>query len=64
VGLQYALGVATLLLAVPPGLAAAHQAEAVLVLTAAVATLHAARGGAATARLIKDPVPVAVQESP
>jgi len=38
---QYGLGVATLLLAVPTGLAAAHQANAVLALTAAVVLLHA-----------------------
>jgi len=41
---QYALGVATLLLVVPVGLAAAHQATAVLLLTAALMTLHAVRG--------------------
>jgi cytochrome c oxidase assembly protein subunit 15 len=40
---QYGLGVATLLLVVPTGLAAAHQANAVLVLTAAVVLLHALR---------------------
>ena len=34
--LQYALGVATLLLVVPVALAAAHQANAVLVLTVAL----------------------------
>ena len=39
---QYGLGVATLLLVVPTGLAA-HQANAVLVLTAALALLHALR---------------------
>ena len=44
VALQYILGVATLLLVVPVALAAAHQAGAVLVLTAALATLHALRG--------------------
>jgi cytochrome c oxidase assembly protein subunit 15 len=62
VALQYALGIATLLLAVPPGLAAAHQAEAVVLLTAAVATLHAARPG--RTRLTEAACPVAVQESP
>jgi heme a synthase len=41
---QYALGVATLLLVVPVGLAAAHQATAVLLLTAALMTVHALRG--------------------
>ena len=41
---QYALGVATLLNVVPVGLAVAHQFVAVLVLTAALATLHALRG--------------------
>jgi cytochrome c oxidase assembly protein subunit 15 len=40
VAIQYALGVATLLLVVPVGLAVAHQAVAVLVLTAALVCLH------------------------
>lgn len=40
---QYCLGVATLLLVVPVRLAAAHQANAVLVLTAALILLHATR---------------------
>ncbi len=40
---QYALGVATLLLVVPIPLAAAHQANAVLALTAAVVVLHRLR---------------------
>jgi heme a synthase len=40
---QYGLGVATLLLVVPKGLAAAHQANAVLVLTAVLVLLHALR---------------------
>src|ERR1700733_4402477 len=40
---QYGLGVATLLLVVPIGLATAHQANAVLVLTAALVLLHALR---------------------
>jgi cytochrome c oxidase assembly protein subunit 15 len=44
VAAQYILGVMTLLLVVPVDLAAAHQAGAVLVLTAALATLHALRG--------------------
>ena len=43
VAAQYALGVATLLLAVPVGLAVAHQAVAVLVLTAALMSLHGLR---------------------
>jgi cytochrome c oxidase assembly protein subunit 15 len=43
VGLQYALGVATLLLVVPVPLAAAHQTFAVLVLTAALTCLHVTR---------------------
>lgn len=43
VAVQYALGVATLLLVVPVDLAAAHQANAVLVLTAAIVLLHAVR---------------------
>ncbi len=40
---QYGLGVATLLLVVPVGLAAAHQANAILALTAGVVLLHAVR---------------------
>jgi heme a synthase len=40
---QYCLGVATLLLVVPTGMAAAHQANAVLVLTATLVLLHALR---------------------
>lgn len=44
VALQYILGVMTLLLVVPIDLAAAHQAGAVLVLTAALTMLHALRG--------------------
>jgi len=47
VAVQYALGVATLLLVVPVGLAVAHQAVAVLVLTAALVTLHALRAAPA-----------------
>ena len=46
VAVQYALGVATLLLVVPIPLASAHQANAVLVLTAALVALHALRPGA------------------
>jgi cytochrome c oxidase assembly protein subunit 15 len=41
--LQYGLGVATLLHVVPVGLAALHQAEAVLVLTAVLVALHRLR---------------------
>jgi cytochrome c oxidase assembly protein subunit 15 len=41
--LQYALGVATLLLVVPVWLGTLHQACAVLVLTAALVALHALR---------------------
>lgn len=37
---QYALGVATLLMVVPEGLAAAHQANAVLLLTAALVLVY------------------------
>jgi heme a synthase len=48
VGVQYGLGVATLLLVVPVGLASAHQANAVLTLTAALVLLHLLRPGAAT----------------
>jgi cytochrome c oxidase assembly protein subunit 15 len=40
---QVALGIATLLLAVPVPLAAAHQAGAMAVLTAALAAAHALR---------------------
>jgi heme a synthase len=43
---QYTLGVATLLAVVPVGLATAHQAVAVLALTALVAVLHGLRPGA------------------
>lgn len=42
--LQYVLGVATLLLVVPIALGTAHQAMAVLVLTAALVALHLQRG--------------------
>jgi cytochrome c oxidase assembly protein subunit 15 len=42
--LQVMLGVATLLLVVPIPLAAAHQAGAVLLLTAAILLRHASRG--------------------
>jgi cytochrome c oxidase assembly protein subunit 15 len=48
VAVQYALGVTTLLAAAPPGLATLHQAVAMLLLTAGVVTLHAARVGAAS----------------
>ena len=47
---QYALGVATLLLVVPVWLAAAHQANGVLALTAALALLHALRPAARPVR--------------
>lgn len=40
---QYSLGVATLLHAAPPALATTHQACAVLLLTATIFSLHAAR---------------------
>ena len=43
---QYALGVATLLLVVPVALGTAHQTVAVLVLTAALVALHLQRGAA------------------
>lgn len=43
VGLQYALGVATLLYVVPVGLATAHQAVAVLLLTAVLVVRHTQR---------------------
>ena len=44
---QYALGITTLLWVVPPALGTMHQAMAVLVLTAALAALHAGRSHAA-----------------
>jgi cytochrome c oxidase assembly protein subunit 15 len=40
---QVALGISTLLLVVPVGLAALHQAGAVLVFAAAINAAHAAR---------------------
>jgi cytochrome c oxidase assembly protein subunit 15 len=45
--LQAALGISTLLLVVPIPLAAAHQAGAVLLLTAAIVFRHTLRGTAA-----------------
>lgn len=45
VTMQYCLGIATLLWVVPVGLATAHQALAVLVLTATLTALHAQRAG-------------------
>jgi cytochrome c oxidase assembly protein subunit 15 len=47
VAVQYILGVATLLLVVPVGLASAHQANAVLALTASLVLLHVLRRGVA-----------------
>lgn len=47
--LQVALGIATLLLVVPVPLAAAHQAGAVLLFTAALVALHALHGPASPA---------------
>jgi cytochrome c oxidase assembly protein subunit 15 len=47
---QIALGIATLLLVVPVALAAAHQAGALAVFTAALALNHALRAGGATPR--------------
>jgi cytochrome c oxidase assembly protein subunit 15 len=47
VAAQYALGVAALLRVVPVPLAVAHQAMAVLVLTASLVALHALRGARA-----------------
>jgi heme a synthase len=44
--LQVALGISTLLLVVPIPLAAAHQAGAVLLLTATVILRHTLRGAA------------------
>ena len=43
VAVQFALGVATLLLVVPIPLAAAHQAGAVIVLSAAIVLRHCLR---------------------
>jgi len=48
--LQIALGISTLLLAVPVALAAAHQAGALFVFTAALAVNHALRAGGAMRR--------------
>ena len=48
---QYALGIATLLWVVPVTLGTAHQAMAVLVLTAALVALHTTRDFAGAARL-------------
>jgi cytochrome c oxidase assembly protein subunit 15 len=50
VAVQYLLGVATLVLVVPVWAAAAHQATAVLVLTASLILLHALRPAAAVRR--------------
>jgi cytochrome c oxidase assembly protein subunit 15 len=50
VATQYALGVATLLLVVPVWLATAHQADAVLVLTASLVLLSALRDATAVRR--------------
>ena len=47
---QVALGISTLLLAVPVALGAAHQAGAVVVLSLALATHHAALRSARIAR--------------
>jgi cytochrome c oxidase assembly protein subunit 15 len=47
---QIALGISTLLLAVPVALAAAHQAGALVVFTAALALNHALRGAGASRR--------------
>jgi heme a synthase len=46
IAVQYALGVATLLLVVPPTLGVIHQLNAVLVLTASCAVLHGVRPAA------------------
>lgn len=46
VGVQYVLGIATLLWVVPVGLGTAHQTVAVLVLTAALVALHRLRSPA------------------
>jgi cytochrome c oxidase assembly protein subunit 15 len=43
IAVQYCLGVATLVLVVPPSLAATHQAVAILVLTASIVSLHMLR---------------------
>lgn len=54
VALQYLLGVVTLLHVVPVSLGTAHQAVAVLVLTAALVALHALRPADPTSRLPRD----------
>jgi cytochrome c oxidase assembly protein subunit 15 len=61
VALQYALGVAALLLVVPIPLAVAHQANAVLVLTAAIVALHGTR---ARGHAVRRAAPAAVEASP
>jgi heme a synthase len=50
--LQYGLGVSTLLLVVPPGLAMLHQICAMLLLTAVLMTAHAIRHAAPASRLV------------
>jgi cytochrome c oxidase assembly protein subunit 15 len=55
VGVQYILGVATLLLVVPVWLASAHQANAVLVLTASLVLVHMLRPAAAAQRRMSAP---------
>jgi len=55
VGMQYSLGVATLLLVVPVWLASAHQANAVLALTASLVLLHMLRSGTAAPARMRNP---------
>lgn len=57
VGLQYALGIATLLAVVPVGLGTLHQTGAVLVLTAALVALHLQRSPRPRARRVPTEVP-------
>ena len=55
VALQYALGIATLLLVVPVGLATLHQCVAALVLAASLVALHGLRGRRGRAARPADP---------
>jgi cytochrome c oxidase assembly protein subunit 15 len=62
--LQVALGVATLLLHVPPALAAAHQAGALLLFTAALWTSHGITRSAKPSAAVPSPSPDPPHRSP
>ena len=64
VALQYALGVATLLLVVPVELAVVHQCVAALVLAASLVALHGLRGAARAARSAGFPAGLADRGAP